>query len=75
VQLQERFFLITAPTASVSMANMLAYERATHRGYHWWSREELEQSREAFVPSDLPRLLAPLLDGDIPSAPVHLPTQ
>jgi hypothetical protein len=72
VQLHERFFLVRVPNASVSLANMLAYEQKTHRAYHWWTQAELAQSREWFVPPALPRFLAPLLDGDIPLAPVHL---
>jgi len=74
VQLHERFFLVSVPNASVSLANMLAYEQKTHRAYHWWTQAELAQSREWFVPPALPRFLAPLLDGDIPSSPVHLHT-
>jgi 8-oxo-dGTP pyrophosphatase MutT (NUDIX family) len=70
----ERFFVINAPTVVVSLANMLAYEHETHRAYRWWTRQELEQSGEWFLPRDLPRLLAPLLDGALPSAPIQLPS-
>jgi len=72
VQLHERFFLVSVPNASVSFANITAYQQKTHRAYHWWTQAELEQSREWFVPPTLPRFLAPLLDGDIPLAPVQL---
>jgi CheY-like chemotaxis protein len=60
VQLHERFFLVTVPNASISFANMLAYEQKTHRAYHWWTHAELEQSRDSFVPPELPRFLAQL---------------
>jgi 8-oxo-dGTP pyrophosphatase MutT (NUDIX family) len=72
VQLHKRFFLVSVPNASVSFANITAYEQKTHRAYHWWTRVELEQSRESFVPPELARFLAPLLDSAIPSSPVHL---
>jgi hypothetical protein len=68
----ERFFLVNAPTADISLANMLAYEHQTHRAYRWWTRQELEQSQELFVPADLPRLLLPLLAGNIPATPLQL---
>jgi hypothetical protein len=71
----ERFFLVNVPTAAVSLVNMLAYEHETHRAYRWWTRQELEQSQELFVPADLPRLLSPLLDGHIPATPLLLPVQ
>jgi 8-oxo-dGTP pyrophosphatase MutT (NUDIX family) len=72
VQLYEHFFLASVPSASVNFANITAYEQKTHRAYHWWTRLELEQSRESFVPPELVRFLAPLLDGDIPASPVQL---
>ncbi len=68
----ERSFLVNVPTAVVSLANMLVYEHETHRAYRWWTRQELEQSQELFVPADLPRLLAPLLDGDLPATSILL---
>jgi len=68
----ERFFLVNVPTTAVSLANMLDYEHETHRAYRWWTRQELEQSQELFVPANLPRLLSPLLAGDIPAAPLQL---
>jgi 8-oxo-dGTP pyrophosphatase MutT (NUDIX family) len=71
--LQERFFLVSVPTSEVSMLHMLPYEQQTHRAYRWWSCQELEQSNEFFLPPGLPRLLPPLLDGDIPSEPLQLP--
>ena len=64
--------LVNAPTADISLANMLAYEHQTHRAYRWWTRQELEQSQELFVPADLPRLLLPLLAGNISATPLQL---
>ena len=72
LQRDERFFLVNVPTTAVSLANMLAHEHETHRAYRWWTRQELEQSQELFVPADLPRLLLPLLAQDIPATPLLL---
>jgi 8-oxo-dGTP diphosphatase len=72
VQLHERFFLASVPNASVSFANITSYEQKNHRAYRWWTRLELQQSRESYVPSELARFLASLLDGNIPALPVHL---
>ncbi|HEU5103015.1 MAG TPA: NUDIX domain-containing protein [Roseiflexaceae bacterium] len=71
---QERFFLVRVPNSDVSMLQMLPYEQETHRAYRWWSQHELAQSQEIFLPPGLPRLLAPLLGGDIPAEPLQLPT-
>ena len=68
----ERFYPINVPTATVSLANMLAYEHETHCAYRWWMCQELEQSQELFVPADLPHLLSPLLAGAIPATPLLL---
>lgn len=72
-RLQERFFLVQVPASEVSLSNMLAYEQQTHRAYRWWTIQELAQSDETFLPPDLPRLLPPLLDGQIPATPLQLP--
>ena len=73
VRLQERFFMVSVSTSLVSQTNMFADEHETHRAYHWWPRSELLQSQEAFVPPTLPQALQPLLDGDIPAAPIDFP--
>ena len=49
-----------------------AAEQETHRAYRWWALTELAQSQELFLPPGLPRLLAPLLSGDIPGEPLQL---
>lgn len=75
LHLQEHFFLVTVPAAQVNLTHMLAYEQATHRAYRWWSRHDLAQSAEVFLPPHLPRLLPALLDGEIPAVPLQLPAR
>ncbi len=72
VQLQERFFCVTVSKASVNTANMLPYERETHRAHRWWSHQELAQSQEFFLPQLLPQLLPSLLNNDVPTQPLCL---
>jgi len=71
--LQERFFIVTVPVSQVSTINMLAYEHTNLRAYRWWSLQELVQSGERFLPPNLPHLLPPLLNGDLPATPILLP--
>ena len=71
---KEQFFVVLVPTSAVSMANMLPYEHEVHRAYHWWTRQELAQSSEKFIPVGLPQLIEPLLNGNIPTTPIQLPT-
>ncbi len=73
VLLQERFFLVFVPTCVVSSANMLPYEHDLHQAHHWWTYQELDHASERFMPVGLAQLLKPLLPGDIPSEPIHLP--
>jgi 8-oxo-dGTP pyrophosphatase MutT (NUDIX family) len=72
--LKEQFFLVSVPTSVVNLANMLPYEQETHRAHRWWTHEELAQSRDAFVPPALPCAIGPLLAGDVPHAPLQLPS-
>jgi len=73
VQLQERFFVVSIPTSTVSMINMLPDELTTHQAYHWWTCQELLASSEAFQPMQLPQLVQPLFDGILPSEPIAIP--
>jgi 8-oxo-dGTP pyrophosphatase MutT (NUDIX family) len=70
--LQEHIFFISARTAHVSVRNMLPYEHTTHRAYRWWSLADLARSAEHVLPPGLPRLLPALVNGDIPTTPIHL---
>jgi 8-oxo-dGTP pyrophosphatase MutT (NUDIX family) len=73
IQLQERYFVVSIPTSTVSMINMLPYEHITHRAYRWWTCQELLASSEAFQPMQLPQLVQPLFDGIFPSEPIDIP--
>jgi 8-oxo-dGTP pyrophosphatase MutT (NUDIX family) len=73
LQLQERYFVVSIPTSTVSMINMLPYEHTTHRAYRWWTCQELLASSEAFQPMQLPQLVQPLFDGIFPSEPIDIP--
>ena len=72
VLVRERYCLVHAPSAEVLLSNMLPYERNVYRDHRWWSIAEMEQSDEVFLPPGLPRLLRPLLAGEIPTAPLIL---
>ncbi len=73
ILLQERFFIAHISTALVSFANMLSYEQESHRAYHWWTRTELLQAQDAFLPPNLPELMQPLFDGAISAQPIIIP--
>lgn len=72
VLLRERFFLAEVAMAQVSLANLLPYERETHRDYRWWSLEEILASDEEFMPRELGGALGPLLAGELPAEPLRL---
>lgn len=74
VHFDERFYLVRVVAPTVSFVNLLPYERETHRAYRWWTFDELERSTELFLPARLSQLLWPLLNGDIPSSPLHFTT-
>ncbi len=73
LRLRERFYLASVAPGDINPTGLLSYEQQTHRALRWWSLPEMAQSDALFLPPDLPRLLGPLLDGDIPDAPIMLP--
>jgi len=53
----ERFFLVDAEEPSVSREQWTALEHEVMTEHRWWSKEELETTRETVWPGDLPALL------------------
>lgn len=74
VQLQERFFIAHVSDAVIDVQNQTAEEVLSHRAYHWWTRQELLVSTEMFQPSGLAQLIQPLLDEQLPTEPLYVPT-
>ncbi len=81
VRMQERFFLVRAPTAVVDVSGFDEFERSVLPEHRWWSLDELEHAAghfgadEKLAPEELPALLAPILAGRIPTEPlaIHRP--
>jgi hypothetical protein len=70
------------PTADVDVSGFDEFERAVLPEHRWWTLAELEDAAagfgpdEALAPKELPRLLAAILAGQVPTDPVaihHLP--
>lgn len=40
--------------------------------YRWWTLEEIQASKDIFVPRGLPNLLSPILTGELPARPVEV---
>lgn len=70
VLFHERYFLARVRDTEVSLANLLPYERQVYRGHRWWTLADLRSSPEAIWPEGFADLLAPVLAGDLPGAPV-----
>jgi 8-oxo-dGTP pyrophosphatase MutT (NUDIX family) len=68
----ERYFLARVADAEVSNANQLDYERAVYTDVRWWPVDAIRASDETFYPEGLADLLAPIVAGDLPNAPVAL---
>lgn len=50
-----------------------ALERRVHRGWRWWSADELEDTSEVVLPGGLAGLVRSILSGDLEVDPVELP--
>ena len=60
-------------TASILGARRTELERRLHYGHHWWTLAELAGTTETVYPYRLAELLADIIAGRIPTAPVELP--
>jgi 8-oxo-dGTP pyrophosphatase MutT (NUDIX family) len=72
VQAHDRFYLIRPRTTAVTLEHMTNQERTVYRGHRWWNVEELRASGEPVIPSGLVNLLAQIVAGDVPTAPVRM---
>jgi len=76
--MQERFFLVRAPNADVDVSGFDDFERTVLPEHRWWSLADLQEGERRFgpderlAPKDLPRLLAPILAGRIPTEPLAI---
>jgi len=68
---RERYFLARAGSTEVDASGLESGEMQAIRGFRWWTAAEIAAATsETFVPRALARLLPPLLDGDVPAAPI-----
>jgi ADP-ribose pyrophosphatase YjhB (NUDIX family) len=73
VRFVERYFVARCEATEISTDGLEEPERAVIRGHRWWSVEELRSAEEPVFPEGLAELLAPIVAGDLPSAPLALP--
>jgi 8-oxo-dGTP pyrophosphatase MutT (NUDIX family) len=60
---EDWFFVHEAGSVEVSDDGWTALEREVHRGWRWWSPEELDATDEVVVPGGLGGLVRRLADG------------
>jgi 8-oxo-dGTP pyrophosphatase MutT (NUDIX family) len=78
VLMQERFFLVRAPTAEVDVSGFDEFERTVLPEHRWWTLAELHEAarlfspNESLAPKELPSLLEPVLAGRIPAEPLAI---
>jgi 8-oxo-dGTP pyrophosphatase MutT (NUDIX family) len=69
----ERYFVVRVQPVAVAFQRHDEYERATITGHRWWSLDELSATSESIAPRQLAALLPPILAGQFPPQPLHLP--
>jgi 8-oxo-dGTP pyrophosphatase MutT (NUDIX family) len=67
------FYRSPSPSLPVDVSGMEDRERGTHAGHRWWALHELSATTETVRPLKLAPLMADLLAGSVPAAPVELP--
>ena len=69
----EHFFIARVDSHDVAdHINPDELERSSIRGHRWWSHPEIEASSGLFAPKKLGHLLAPVLLGIYPEAPIEI---
>jgi len=72
IRAHDRFYLARVDQADVDLGNLSEAERGVYRNHRWWEVDELRASGERVVPPGLGDLLARIVAGDVPNAPVRL---
>ena len=70
---RDDFFFCRVVSHEVDSSGLNEFERGHYRGHRWWTHAELASTREAIAPAGLAPLVADLIAGRLPAAPVALP--
>ena len=74
VEAQEQYYVCRVDFHEINddHLNPDEVERAWTSGHRWWSVDEIEASIELFAPTQLGRLLRPILNGELPDEPLFV---
>jgi 8-oxo-dGTP pyrophosphatase MutT (NUDIX family) len=70
---RDDFFFYRVDRHQVDPSGLNEFERQHYRGHHWWTHAELAATSETIAPANLAALVADLIAGRLPAAPVTLP--
>ena len=70
---RDDFFLHRVAGHEVDTSRQTSFESGHHAGHLWWSATELAATSEIVFPHGLAALVADVLAGRLPAAPVELP--
>jgi 8-oxo-dGTP pyrophosphatase MutT (NUDIX family) len=70
---RDDFFFCRVDRHQVDPSGLNEFERQHYRGHHWWTHAELAATSETIAPANLAALVADLIAGRLPAAPVTLP--
>jgi 8-oxo-dGTP pyrophosphatase MutT (NUDIX family) len=68
----ERFFVVRVGEQAVDLSGLDSDEAAVVREYRWWALDGMASSTELFSPTRLAELLVPVLNGELPLAPIEI---
>ena len=72
VHFVEQYFLGRTDADVISTKGQDEYEKQFMRDHRWWSLDDLRQADEVIFPEGIAELIAPILAGALPAAPVRL---
>lgn len=72
-KIEDNFFFTHVTKSAISIDGMESPEKRVFKEFKWWSLEELKNTKEILIPSQLgTSIFAQLIDGNLPSIPVIL---
>ena len=69
----DSFFGVRVTEPLIDTGGQQPFERTFITGHRWWTRDEMQASRDRISPAGLPGLVQKLLADGVPAVPVRLP--
>lgn len=68
----EYYYTARTKELEIHPAKFTYEEEQGYLTHHWWSLDELRESKELIYPTNLDKLLLPIVNGELHQKPIHI---